>query len=635
MQSSAPLRDGVSISLGFPVDADTRTYKTQSWIRSWRRLSSLQRTVIVIGFLLVALCVLYFRPGFPAHKPPDSNKMVPINPPGDEFVLPQQPANDDSIKHVEVEDPGKKEQLENLKREAQQTLDNILKVVEEEEKNEGDDKVIGQVEAPQKVEPAVPDVEEVEKAPLVYKPSLEYDFFDSNRKHSAQQRDIIQAFKECWSAYKQYAWGHDEFHPVSKRNSEWFGVGLTIIDSVDTAIIMGLEQEYEEAREFVANSLSFDKDKDVNLFEITIRVLGGLLSAYHLTGDEVFKEKAKDLGDRLLPCFNSPSRVPFSDVNLRTGNAHPPRWGPDSSTSEVTTIQLEFRDLSKVTGDPKYKAAVDEVYQHVHEEPKKDGLVPIFINAQTGKLRNSATISFGARGDSYYEYLLKQWLQTGKTEMKYRNDYVEAVEGMKKHLVRKSEPSKLTYIGELIGGQNFSPKMDHLVCFIGGTLALGQANGLPYDHLDLAKQLTHTCYQMYARMPTKLSPEIVFFNQAAGAPEDLIVKPLDAHNLLRPETVESLFYLYRITKDDMYREWGWKIFQAFKKHTRIEGFGYSSINNVKNAGSPGYRDKLESFFLAETLKYLYLLFSDDPDLIPLDKYVINTEAHPLPIYSSS
>lgn len=110
-------------------------------------------------------------------------------------------------------------------------------------------------------------------------------------------------------------------------------------------------------------------------------------------------------------------------------------------------------------------------------------------------------------------------------------------------------------------------------------------------------------------------------------------QPLDAHNLLRPETVESLFYLYRITQDKQYREWGWKIFQAFKKYTRIEGFGYSSINNVKNAGSPNFRDKLESFFLAETLKYLYLLFSDDPDLIPLDKFVINTEAHPLPIYS--
>ncbi|XP_045201287.2 endoplasmic reticulum mannosyl-oligosaccharide 1,2-alpha-mannosidase-like [Mercenaria mercenaria] len=616
-------RDGVSINLGFAQDSDYNSYRGQSWTRSWRRLSSLQRTVIVLLICMAALCFIYFHPTFQSNSK-KSTRMIPVNMPPDNPAdkLPQE-----VVKEMEIE---KKKKLEDLKEKAQKQLDNIMDNVKT---RDDADKV---VDAPaEKNNDKLQEEKEQEKEEVeVMKPSLEYDFFDPNRKHNAQQKAIIEAFKECWSAYKKYAWGHDEFHPVSKRHSEWFGVGLTIVDNIDTTIIMGLEEEYEEARQFAANGLSFDKDKDVNLFEITIRVLGGLLSAYHLTGDVVFKTKAKDLGDRLLPCFNSPSRVPYSDVNLRTGNAHAPRWGPDSSTSEVTTIQIEFRDLSKVTGDAKYKEAVDEVYQHVHDEPKKDGLVPIFINAQSGKLRNSGTISVGARGDSYYEYLLKQWLQTGKTEMKYKDDYVQAVEGMKTHLVRKSEPSKLTYIGELLSGRNFSPKMDHLVCFMGGTLALGHLNGLPDDHLDLGKALTSTCYQMYARMPTHLSPEIVYFNQAQGAPEDLIVKPLDAHNLLRPETVESLFYLYRITKNEQYREWGWKIFQAFKKHARIEGLGYSSINNVKNAGNPSFRDKLESFFLAETLKYLYLLFSDDADLLPLDEYVFNTEGHPLPIYKS-
>lgn len=109
-------------------------------------------------------------------------------------------------------------------------------------------------------------------------------------------------------------------------------------------------------------------------------------------------------------------------------------------------------------------------------------------------------------------------------------------------------------------------------------------------------------------------------------------QPLDSHNLLRPETVESLFYMYRFTKDKKYREWGWQIFRAFMKYTKIDG-GFSSINNVKSPSNPGFKDKLESFFLAETLKYLFLLFSDDPKLIPLDKYVFNSEAHPLPIYT--
>ncbi|VEN43577.1 unnamed protein product [Callosobruchus maculatus] len=177
---------------------------------------------------------------------------------------------------------------------------------------------------------------------------------------------------------------------------------------------MGLKEEYREARDWVDKHLHFNINRDVNLFEVTIRVLGGLLSIYHFSKDEMFLTKAIDLGDRLLPCFESDSGIPFSDINLFTRKAHAPKWSPDSSTSEVTTIQLEFRDLSSASGDPKYENAADKVSRHVHKLEKLDGLVPIFINANSGQFRSYATITLGARGDSYYEYLLKQWIQTGK-----------------------------------------------------------------------------------------------------------------------------------------------------------------------------------------------------------------------------
>ena len=111
------------------------------------------------------------------------------------------------------------------------------------------------------------------------------------------------------------------------------------------------------------------------------------------------------------------------------------------------------------------------------------------------------------------------------------------------------------------------------------------------------------------------------------------LQPLDRHNLLRPETVESLFYLYRLTKDEKYRKWGWNIFQAFEKHTRLKDGGYSSVNNVMDTKNPEFRDKMESFFLGETLKYLFMLFSDNDSVISIDRWVINTEAHPLPIWT--
>ncbi|XP_038550327.1 endoplasmic reticulum mannosyl-oligosaccharide 1,2-alpha-mannosidase-like isoform X1 [Micropterus salmoides] len=445
---------------------------------------------------------------------------------------------------------------------------------------------------------------------------------------------VRDAFRHAWKGYKDYAWGHDELKPISKSFGEWFGLGLTLIDSLDTMWIMGLKEEFAEAKDWVEKELSFSKNVDVNLFETTIRVLGGLLSTYHLTADQLFLEKAKDLGSRLMPAFKTPSKIPFSDVNIGKGTAHPPRWTSDSTLAEVTSIQLEFRELSRLTQDPQYQEAVNEVMRLVHKLPgKQDGLVPMFINTNSGQFTHKGVFTLGARADSYYEYLLKQWIQGGKTEDDLLEDYLQALEGVKKHLVRQTGPSRLTFVGEL-SHNRFNPKMDHLVCFLPGTLALGAHNGLPEDHMDLAVQLMETCHQMYKQMETGLSPEIVHFSLQASDGRDVVVKPADRHNLLRPETVESLFYMYRYTKDTKYRDWGWDILQSFNNYTKVSGGGYTSINNVRDPVNPRPRDKMESFFLGETLKYLYLLFSDDMELLSLDKYVFNTEAHPLPIWPS-
>ena len=242
--------------------------------------------------------------------------------------------------------------------------------------------------------------------------------------------------------------------------------------------------------------------------------------------------------------------------------------------------------------------------------------------------------------------MLKQWIQTGASfDREHENfylleDWLESVKGVRELLVKQTKPNGLYFIGESLGG-SFSAKMDHLVCFYPGNLALGAQflkKNAEYereaeDLMVLAKELTETCYQMYARMETGLSPEIVFFNTVEGAREDMYVKDADRHNLLRPETVESLYYLYKFTGDTKYQEYGWKIFEAFEKYTKVEAGGYTSIDNVKSITHPGPRDKMESFFLAETLKYLYLLFEDkEAENFDLTKWVINTEAHFLPVH---
>ncbi|KAJ6793702.1 mannosyl-oligosaccharide 1,2-alpha-mannosidase MNS3 [Iris pallida] len=505
----------------------------------------------------------------------------------------------------------------------------------------------------------------------------------ANSEWISRQSKVKDAFIHAWSGYKKYAMGFDELMPLSRRGIDGLGgLGATIIDSLDTAMIMGVDEIVSEAETWIEEHLMerINVKGQVNLFETTIRLLGGLLSAYHLSGGEqgtvlasgiamnskeakpeILLKTATKLADRLLSAFtSSPTPIPYSDVVLHDSSAHP---APDglSSTSEVSTLQLEFNYLSKLSGDPKYSLEAMKTLEHLRTLPKMEGLVPIYISPHSGQFIGN-NIRLGSRGDSYYEYLIKVWIQQKNkvdNQVKYLYEmYEEAMKGVRHLLVRKSIPKGLVFVGELPYGPegSFSPKMDHLVCFLPGTLALGATKGITkskaiennllnaddLDNLNLAEDLAKTCFEMYAATSTGLAPEIAYFhiegfseggldggNRSSEYVNDILIKPNDRHNLLRPETVESLFVLHRITQNPKYREWGWQIFEAFEKYTKVGSGGYSSLHDVTTL-PPQRRDKMETFFLGETLKYLYLLFGDN-NVLPLDKYVFSTEAHPFPI----
>ena len=235
----------------------------------------------------------------------------------------------------------------------------------------------------------------------------------------------------AWAGYRTYAWGQDELRPVSKTARNWLGpsgLAASIVDALDTLWVMGLEDEYKEAAEFVRNDLSFDKDVTVSFFETVIRDLGGLLAAYGLTGDRAFVDKADDLGARLLAAFRSPTGLPYGVVNLRTGTASPQSWSGNSHIlAEVGTFQLEFRYLSHVTGKSKYAELADRVSNYVYALPATyPGLYPNNLPVGGGR-GGLEEYSFGGLGDSYYEYLLKQWIFTGRTEAKYLDQYNRAI----------------------------------------------------------------------------------------------------------------------------------------------------------------------------------------------------------------
>ncbi|KAL4961420.1 glycoside hydrolase family 47 protein [Aspergillus stella-maris] len=546
----------------------------------------------------------------------------------------------------------------------------------------------------------------------------------------ARREKVRDAFIVSWDGYEQYAWGFDEFHPVAKKGKNMVegGMGWQIVDALDTMMIMNLTSRVQHARTWIHNSLTYDADHDVNTFETTIRMLGGLLSAHYLSttypdlasitdddigsaGEDLYIEKATDLAERLLGAFDSATGIPYASVNLNTSigiPSHSDRGA--SSTAEATTVQLEFKYLAKLTGEAEYWHIVEKVMQLVDQNQAPDGLLPIFIYADTGNFRG-ANIRLGSRGDSYYEYLIKQYLQT--SEEIYRDMWDEALLGIRKHLITYTKNAKLTVLGERQAGLDgpLTPKMDHLACFLPGSIALGATGGLPLteakkstdwtrrkdEEILLAKELMKTCWATYLSTRTGLAPEITYFEidtphvtevdrypdstlakGTAGAnnkpadkdlpsdsqplyplkesksdPDswrsDITIRTQDRHNLQRPETVESLLYLYRITGDETYRHWGWEMFKSFIKHTAIleksshyeteagdattyRIVSFTSLSNVNTIPAP-HRDNMESFWMGETLKYFYLLFSDK-DFISLEDNVFNTEAHPMPRFKT-
>ncbi|KAL9265017.1 Mannosyl-oligosaccharide 1,2-alpha-mannosidase MNS3-like protein [Drosera capensis] len=273
-------------------------------------------------------------------------------------------------------------------------------------------------------------------------------------KWISRQRKVKEAFIHAWSGYAKYAMGFDELMPLSKRGADGLGgLGATVVDALDTAMIMGADNVVSEAGSWIeANLVKRIKQKgQVNLFETTIRVVSGLLSAYHLSSSggihkapqpTVYLDAARTLADLLLSAFtSSPIPIPFSDI--------------------------EFNYLSIATGDPKYSFHAMKVLEHIKTLPKVEGLVPIYISPHTDEF-SGQNIRPGSRGDSYYEYLLKVWLlkgNSGRSNVSYLYDmYHEAMMGVKHLLVRKTIPTGLVFVGELPSGPkgSFSPKMDHL-----------------------------------------------------------------------------------------------------------------------------------------------------------------------------
>ena len=408
-------------------------------------------------------------------------------------------------------------------------------------------------------------------------------------------------FLHAWNGYKKHAWGHDDLDPVSRKPRDWYPpevIYMTPVDSLDTMLIMGLKAQAAEAQQVILEKLSFDKDISVQVFEINIRILGGLLSAYEMTGEKRFLTLAEDLGRRLLPAFKSKTGMPYRYVNLRTGAV---RDGVNNP-AEIGTLILEFGTLSRHTGNKAFfeatKRAVVELYKR--RDPAT-GLVGTTIDVETGEWRNTST-SVGAMVDSYYEYLLKCERLFGDAECGAM--WKEAIASVNKYLA-DDLPSGLWYgVADMKDGKRTRTVYGALHAFMPGLLAMG-------GDLERARRLQDSGYKMWNLHG--IEPELLDYSK---------MQAVSAGYQLRPEIMESAYILSHYTKDPQYVAMGQTFFDALIAHTRVED-GYTSLRSVvtKEKG-----DRMHSFFLAETLKYLYLLF--EPGALDFDRHIFNTEAHP-------
>ncbi|KAJ6010651.1 hypothetical protein N7451_002063 [Penicillium sp. IBT 35674x] len=513
-------------------------------------------------------------------------------------------------------------------------------------------------------------------APL---PRIQHEFepesWSERKRRTQRQKAVKKTFLHAWNGYKNHAWLRDEVSPVSGKYEDSFsGWGATLVDSLDTLIIMGLDGELKLALEAL-DQIDFTTtfSKEVNVFEIVIRYMGGLIAAHDLTNGKypILLKKAEELGNMIFYAFDTKNHMPQMRWKWgRSAIGQEIEPNPHTSLAELGSLTVEFTRLTQLTGNPMYYDAVQRITDEldkVQMRTKAPGLWPNFIDALRLDF-NGSDFSLGGGADSTYEYLPKEHILLGGQTNQYKKMWERSLDAIKKNLlfraVTKEEDKQILFTSNMqfTGGEShIAHTSDHLKCFIGGAVGIAAKIFNRPEDLSIARGLTDGCIWAYDSMPTGVMPETFQFTACADLEdcpwdetrwyESVLRQPIelqqhrreaqkivaaeaippgmvgtkDSSYKLRPEAVESVFIMYRITGDKSLQDAAWRMFQNIEKMTHTN-FGHSAVKDVRDLDTKK-ADKMESYWLAETLKYLYLIFSE-PDHVSLDEYVLSTEAHP-------
>jgi len=446
------------------------------------------------------------------------------------------------------------------------------------------------------------------------------------------REEVREMFQHAYNSYLEHAYPYDELRPLSCDGVDtWGSYSLTLIDALDTLAVMGNYSEFRRVYSIIEKRTDFDANINVSVFETNIRIVGGLLAAHLVArraGVEVgpgwpcsgpLLALAEDAAQRLLPAFDTPTGMPYGTVNLRHGV--PEGETPVTCTAGVGTFIVEFGALSRLTGNPVYEQAAMRAMRALWKARSDIGLLGNHIDVVKGRW-TALEAGIGAGVDSYYEYLVKGSALLGRPELMRMWDKGRAA--VEEYLTKDD----WHFWVSMKNGQVTMPLFQNLEAFWPGLLSMVGDN-------EAALKSLHNYHQVWKQYG--FTPE--FYNVAQGG-----VAAQREGFPLRPELIESIMYLYRATGDSWLLEAGLDILRSIQHSTRTP-CGYATVKNVRDHS---LADRMESFFLAETTKYLYLLF--DPNnflhnkgntaevvkvegqgrcMLDAGGYIFNTEAHPI------
>ena len=518
---------------------------------------------------------------------------------------------------------------------------------------------------------------------LPYKlPQVQHDFgpeTDEAKAIRLQRLGAVKSsFEHSWAGYKAHAWMQDELSPLNGGSVQAFGGwAATLVDSLDTLWIMGMKEEFDEAVD-AAKDIDFNSTSEemLNIFETTIRYLGGFLGAYDLTGGTypVLLQKATEVGDLLYCAFDTPNRMPVTRWYWKQAlEGAQQKAGSATLIAEIGSLTLEFTRLSQLTGNLKYYDAVKRIldeFEKFQTQTSLPGLWPTLMNADTLSFQDNS-YTLGGMADSWYEYLPKQHMLIGgrddedQIKTMYDLAMTTAINNIFFQPMIPDNKDILISGAVTVDSNNrirLNPQGQHLGCYTGAMVAIGAKIFEKPEQMNTARKLVDGCIWAYDSMPSGIMPEqfsmvpcemnsncqwdekkweAVVLEKAKAKTEqgqnfkndaqllnhtihqDNLPKGFseiwDPRYLLRPEAIESVFVLYRLTGDTDLPDSAWRMFSNIERNTRTD-FGNAMISDVRIDKS-AKQNKMESFWTAETLKYFYLIFSE-PSVVSLDEYVL-------------